>query len=391
VTLPVRVTVAVLCASLALVAMAASPAAASVVDGLPRPVELVAGSPTSLSLSASPASVGFRSVSALTGRLTDGATGSGVSGAAVQLESRADDGSWAPVASLVTDAGGAVSTSVAPEASTVYRFRFGEPGVSAEASTSPQVLVTVRPLSASLSTPAARVGRSVTVSGALAAPVGARLRLEQRVAGSWELVRTTRTAGDGTYDVTVTPPGPGYVRYRVVRPSGPLHSRAEALLPLLDVFRLHTYSVTTRGAVQADMAAFRSVVAATYDDPRGWLRAHHRFREVERGGDFTVVLSQARYLPAYSWACSSFYSCRVGRYVVINQDRWRRGSPHFPGPLDEYRAMLVNHETGHWLGRGHAYCPGRGRLAPVMQQQSKGMHGCRVNPWPLGREIRAVS
>jgi hypothetical protein len=135
------------------------------------------------------------------------------------------------------------------------------------------------------------------------------------------------------------------------------------------------------------MSAFRSEVAATYDDPRGWRQAHHRFREVERGGDFIVVLSQARYLPAYSWVCSTMYSCRVGRNVIINQDRWRRGSPYFPGPLDVYRAMLVNHETGHWLGLGHAGCPGPGRLAPVMQQQSKGLQGCRFNPFPTRHEI----
>ena len=62
-----------------------------------------------------------------------------------------------------------------------------------------------------------------------------------------------------------------------------------------------------------------------------------------------------------------------------------------PGTLEQYRRTVVNHETGHWLGRGHAYCAGPGRAAPVMQQQSKGLHGCRVNPWPLPHEVRAVS
>ena len=152
--------------------------------------------------------------------------------------------------------------------------------------------------------------------------------------------------------------------------------------------------MSTRGAIRADMAGFREQVAATYADPRGWSRAHHRFRAVPRSGgrsEFTVVLSQARYLPAFSSVCSTTYSCRVGRYVIINQDRWRRGSPYFPGTLEQYRRMVVNHETGHWLGRGHAYCPGKGQPAPVMQQQSKGLSGCRVNPWPLPREVMAVS
>jgi hypothetical protein len=53
--------------------------------------------------------------------------------------------------------------------------------------------------------------------------------------------------------------------------------------------------------------------------------------------------------------------------------------------------MVIDHETGHWLGQGHAFCARPGALAPVMQQQSKGMHGCRPNPWPLPWEIRAVS
>ena len=63
--------------------------------------------------------------------------------------------------------------------------------------------------------------------------------------------------------------------------------------------------------------------------------------------------------------------------MIINQNRWRYASKVFPSQLAQYRQMVVNHETGHWLGNGHAYCGGKGELAPVMQQQSKGLKGCR--------------
>ena len=50
--------------------------------------------------------------------------------------------------------------------------------------------------------------------------------------------------------------------------------------------------------------------------------------------------------------------------------------------LRDYRHLVVNHETGHWLGRAHRGCPGQGQAAPVMMQQSKALDGCRFNAWP---------
>ena len=156
------------------------------------------------------------------------------------------------------------------------------------------------------------------------------------------------------------------------------------------VRRSVTYRIETRGEIVADLGTFRQQVAETFADPRGWRSAGVRFTRVARGGSFSVVLAEARTLPSFSPVCSVRWSCRVGRHVVINQTRWRHASPSWNRagrPVREYRHMVVNHETGHWLGHGHLGCPGRGRPAPVMMQQSKGLDGCRHNPWPLASEL----
>ena len=240
-------------------------------------------------------------------------------------------------------------------------------------------------LSASLSAPAVPVGTAVAISGAVApAGAGSVVTLQRYRGGTWYGVARQAQDPTGTFRFVVAPDAIGEWSYRVV--AGPLTRE----LPKLDVHRVLTYSVATRGTVGPDAAGFAAEVAATYADPRGWLRSHRRFARVATGGDFTVVLAQASLLPTYSRSCSALYSCRVGRDVVINADRWRSGARAFPGSLQQYRQMVLNHETGHWLGLGHASCPGRGRPAPVMQQQSKGLQGCVPNAWPLPGELAGV-
>ncbi len=108
------------------------------------------------------------------------------------------------------------------------------------------------------------------------------------------------------------------------------------------------------------------------------------------GGDFSVVLAEASTVPSFSSVCSAQWSCRVGRYVIINQMRWLHASPSWNARTSRCAA------TGTWSsttrpatgsGHGHLGCSGEGNLAPVMMQQSKGLDGCRHNPWPLASEL----
>ena len=61
-------------------------------------------------------------------------------------------------------------------------------------------------------------------------------------------------------------------------------------------------------------------------------------------------------MATFGGACDALWSCRNGRNVVINEARWLAGSSAWTaagGTLRDYRHMVVNHETGHWLGLGH--------------------------------------
>lgn len=155
--------------------------------------------------------------------------------------------------------------------------------------------------------------------------------------------------------------------------------------------RVVNYSVQTRGAITADLDEFKAVANQTFNDARGWSRLGVTFVRVENGGDFILWLSEAAQMTTFSAAgCDATYSCRVGPNVIINQDRWLSATEPWTaagGNLDSYRAMVINHETGHWLGHGHTYCTANGGPATVMQQQSIDLQGCAPNAWPLMSEM----
>ena len=271
-----------------------------------------------------------------------------------------------------------------------------------------------RPVPASTGRFAAGRWRPVVVVLAfvVAAGVGVAVAVQRPYASAGELVEERLVADPVTLPPTITPPTPSAsptVAPTPTRPTpvlslpGPVPSagrgsfgyddRQGAVLGRAGV--LHRFRVAVEHGSGEDVHAFGDAVQRALAGPGSWVDGGQlRLQRVAPGSryDFTIYLATAN---TAGRLCRNgginirvggrpYTSCRVAGKVVINLDRWRTSVPHLVRarlPLDTYRLYVINHEVGHQLGHHHERCPGVGRPAPVMQQQTLFLNGCTPNPW----------
>ncbi|MGH3727468.1 MAG: DUF3152 domain-containing protein [Micromonosporaceae bacterium] len=145
------------------------------------------------------------------------------------------------------------------------------------------------------------------------------------------------------------------------------------------------YRVRIEKDLDQDPAEFAEYVDTTLGDKRSWIRGGDvRLQRVSSGHDFTVYLATPTTTDRLCapLLTSGFTSCRQGDNVVLNFARWVLGVEHWDGDLESYRRYVINHEVGHRLGHPHELCSGKGDPAPVMQQQTLKLAGCKGNAWP---------
>ena len=145
------------------------------------------------------------------------------------------------------------------------------------------------------------------------------------------------------------------------------------------------YTVEVERSLPFAVSDVATQIRLVLQDSRGWTAVNETaFQQVAADPDLRVLVATPS---TTDRLCAPLktrgrVSCRNGDLVVINARRWAFGVPDYRGRLRDYRRYVVNHEVGHALGEDHVECPGQGRPAPVMLQQTYGLDGCRRNPWP---------
>ncbi|WP_086786697.1 DUF3152 domain-containing protein [Streptomyces caniscabiei] len=157
------------------------------------------------------------------------------------------------------------------------------------------------------------------------------------------------------------------------------------------------YRVDVEKGLSLSAAEVADEVEAVLADPRGWTTdGRSAFQRVSDGPtDFVVKLATPGTVDEF---CSRVglntggeYNCQANDNVMVNLERWELATPVYAEDVEAYRALIINHEVGHFLGQGHVTCPGEGKPAPAMMQQIKGMKGCVPNVWPYDSDGRFLT
>jgi len=157
------------------------------------------------------------------------------------------------------------------------------------------------------------------------------------------------------------------------------------------------YRLDIEDGIDLSASAVAKEVERILADRRGWTAdGHSAFQRVSGGTtDFVVRIATPgtvdKICGEYGLDTKGRVNCSVDRNVMVNLKRWLLATPVYATDVTAYRALIINHEVGHFLGHGHVGCPGPGRPAPAMMQQIKGMHGCVPNVWPYDERGRYIT
>jgi len=134
-------------------------------------------------------------------------------------------------------------------------------------------------------------------------------------------------------------------------------------------------------------------IETVLNDSRGWRKLGYKFNRSTTNLDFVITIVPNKIVKKVcnfdGLSCATMYRAKDKTDIIfLNLEKWQKGSTKSKLSLDLYRTYLINHETGHILGRSHIKhedCK-PGTKCPIMVQQTLGIGKCKPNVFPLSWE-----
>lgn len=139
---------------------------------------------------------------------------------------------------------------------------------------------------------------------------------------------------------------------------------------------IQKYNIYNAGERQIDF-----YIMVYLNSPDGWSQDGYHFEPAEKyKANVLIRLSLSKTITRIC-GVSPMLSCATlgGRDMYLCAERWFHGAPKSGLKLEDYRQYMVSHEMGHILGKEHEKCPGKGKPAPIMLQQTMGIGECIPN------------
>jgi hypothetical protein len=163
---------------------------------------------------------------------------------------------------------------------------------------------------------------------------------------------------------------------------------APSLPRVIGPVQLRSYTYCSQAEAAADDAALTQQAQQTLGSTGGWnLGGAIRFGRGSSNCDVMIRLVKPENMGVISPACGQQTSCQVGGDIAISLAAWQQPPSAWSAGPEAYRAEVINHEVGHWLGFEHASCTTKDAPVRILAQPTVIIPGCSPNWYAIAPEL----
>jgi hypothetical protein len=153
---------------------------------------------------------------------------------------------------------------------------------------------------------------------------------------------------------------------------------------------LYSYTYCAKGYNDKSTGELKAQAASNFADPNGWnIGGRLKFSLQANSCMFYLRLAPQKDIAGVGPECEKQTTCLSGSTLIIAAESWSDAPGGWKGGLAAYRAELINHEVGHWLGFEHASCS-QATAKPILEAPTVILGGCSPQWYQLPAETQSA-